>query len=67
MRTKQNISYPEARKMVENRTPIVGKSYAAKTTFNLNRKTFCTIETQTEFPEQNISASEMTKENLKLA
>ena len=66
VRTKQNISYREARKIVESRTPIVGTSYAAKTTLNLNKKTFRTIETQTDFPERNISATKMIKENLKL-
>ena len=66
VRTKQNISYHEARKIVESRTPIVGTSYATKTALNLNKKTFRTIETQTEFPEQNISAQKIFKENLKL-
>ena len=48
MRTKQNISYPEARKIVESRTPTVGTSYAAITVPNTIKKTYRTIETQTE-------------------
>ena len=37
--TKQNFSYSEARKIIESRTPIVGTSYAAKTTLILCKKT----------------------------
>ena len=67
VRTKQNLSYPEARKIVESRTPIVGTSYAAKTVLNLNKKTYRTIETQTELPAQCISeSSKATKENLQI-
>ena len=65
VRTKQNISYREARKIVESRTPIVGTTYAAKTLLNLSKKTYRTIETQTEIPAQNTSSSKTTKQNLK--
>ena len=41
VRTKQNISYFEAKKIVNSRTPTVGTSYAAATAQILN-------ETQTE-------------------
>ena len=64
VRTKQNISYLEAKKIVDSRTPIAGTSYAAKTIVNLNKKTYHTIETQTEFPAQRTFESKATKENL---
>ena len=44
VRNKQNISYPEARKIVESRTPTVGTSYVAITLLNANKKTYCSIE-----------------------
>ena len=47
IRTKQNLSYPEARKIVESRTPTVGITYAAVTA-NQKRKKYQSIGTQTE-------------------
>ena len=65
--TKQNISYFEARKIVEARTPTVGTSYAAITILNSNKKTYRTIETQTESPTEDFPQSKITKENQKKA
>ena len=65
IRTKQNISYPEARKIVESRTPTVGTSYAAITVLNANKKTYRTIETQTESPIEDYPQPKITKENQK--
>lgn len=45
VRTKQNLSYPEARKIVKSRTPNVGITYSAALTGN---KKYQTIATQTE-------------------
>ena len=63
VRTKQNISYSEARKIVESRTPTVGTSYAAATQ-NLNKKTYRTVETQTDLPINNISKMQNFGENI---
>ena len=64
VRTKQNIAYPEARKIVESRTPIVGTFYAASTAQSSNRKTYRTIETQTDLPVRNVSELQKTTENI---
>ena len=63
--TKQNIWYPEARKIVESRTPTVGTLYAAITVLKTNKKTYRTIETQTKFSIEDFPQSKTTKENQK--
>ena len=64
VRTKQNISYLEAKKIVESRTPTIGTSYAAITTLNANKKTYRTIETQTEFSIEDFPKSKTIKEKV---
>ena len=50
--TKQTISYSEARKIVESR--IWEHRMQPITVLNSNKKTYHTIETQTEFPVENL-------------
>ena len=52
MHTKQSLSYSDARKIVESRIPTIGTSYAVITLINSNKKTYSTIETQTDFPAE---------------
>ena len=54
VRTKQGISYPEARKIVESRTPIAGISYAAIAS-KTNQKSYKSIATQTDNPTNSQS------------
>ena len=63
VRTQQNISYTEARKIVDNRSPTVGISYAAATERNLNKKIYKSIETRTDFCSNNITEIQKPKEN----
>ena len=62
--TKQNISYPEAREIVEYRSPTVGISYAAVAAQKSNKKSYRTIEIQTDFPANNDSNLPKPKENV---
>ena len=52
VRSKQNITYPEARKVVESRTPLVGLSYAAAT-IKPKEKHYKSIGIQTECSTHN--------------
>ena len=45
--TKQNITYPETRKLFESLTPTIGLSYAAATSTQ-NQKKYQSIATHTE-------------------
>ena len=65
MHTKQNISYTEARKIVKSRTPTIGNSYAGITVLNTSKKTYYTIETQTEFPLEDFPQTKLTTANQK--
>lgn len=61
IRTKENIFYPNGRKLVESRTPIVGVSYAAAVSKTAH-KTYKTIATQTESPtEKNCQSLQKEK------
>ena len=65
---KAKYFIPEARKIIiESRKPTVGTSYAAITVLNANKKTYCTIATQTESPIEDFPQSKITKENQKKA
>ena len=56
VRTKQNVSYPEARKIVESRTPIVGISYATIAS-KTNQKSYKSIAVQTDNQTNSESAN----------
>ena len=62
IRTKQNITYPEAKKIVESRTPTIGISYAAIAS-KTNEKNRQSIGTQTE--HFNNSNSELPHSKMK--
>ena len=52
-------------KIVESRAPTVGTPYAAITVLYSNKKTYCSIEIQIEFPVQSLSKLK-SKENTKM-
>lgn len=52
VKTNNNIPYLEARKIVEDRTPVPGESYAS-----MVKKSFATVSTQTEELNRNQSIS----------
>ena len=56
MFTKQNISYPEAEKLVESRTPIAGVSYTTITS-KTNQKSHKSIAVQTDNQTNSESAN----------
>ena len=55
MHTKQVISYPEAKKIVESRTPIAGITYAAIASKTI-QKSYKSIPIQTD----NVTNNEFT-------
>lgn len=60
VKTIQNVSYPDAKNIVQSRTPTVGVSYAATTSKSINheQKTFKTIATQTNVLPVTVTTSE---------
>ena len=64
MCTKLNIPYPEVRKIVKSRSPVVGTSYAAATAQTSYRKTYRTIKTQTDLTVKNFLELQKTTENV---
>lgn len=63
IRTKQKISYPEAKKIVLSLSPTVGISYsaAASKATNHNSKTYQTVATQTDtMPQYTINEKNLT-------
>ena len=63
VRTKQNVSYSEAKKIVESRTPIVGKTYAAATTI-ISQKSYKSIAIQTDNLITNYNNTNNTSKSL---
>ena len=64
VRTKQNVSYSEAKKIVESRTPIVGKTYAAATSI-ISQKSYKSIAIQTDNLIANYNNTNNTSKSLK--
>ena len=60
----KNICNPEARKIVESRSPTLGISYAAVAAQKFNNKSYRTIETRTDFPANNNTDLLKLKENV---